>query len=45
MPAAAVNPDLVKERNKCTFDKEEFTRWWYGGEEELKRKRLIGNFL
>lgn len=37
-----VNPDLQKERSKCTFEQAEFTRWWYGGEKKLQEKRLRG---
>lgn len=39
MPAQVVNKDLQNERNKCTFNQEEFTLWWVGGEKQLKEKR------
>lgn len=37
-----VNPDLAKERMKCTFKTTEFTNWWYGGQELVERRRKIG---
>lgn len=37
-----VNPDLVKERKQCSFDVEEFARWWNGGETKLREKRDRG---
>uniref|UniRef100_A0A8D8IPR5 Acyl-coenzyme A oxidase n=1 Tax=Culex pipiens TaxID=7175 RepID=A0A8D8IPR5_CULPI len=40
MPSgSAVNKDLLDERSKCTFDKDEFTLWWVGGKEKLNAKR------
>ena len=37
-----VNPDLVLERKKCTFDVEELAKWWNGGEQELLKKHEMG---
>ena len=37
-----VNPELENERKKCTFNIEEFARWWKGGEAALYKKREIG---
>lgn len=38
-----INPDLLKERKKCTFNTEELAIWWNGGREMLLRKRKLGN--
>lgn len=40
-----INPDLDKERQKCTFNTVEFTNWWYGGVKEVEKKRWQGNFI
>lgn len=40
-----VNPDLANERIKCTFDREEFARYWLDGEQKLQEKRARGNRL
>lgn len=37
-----INPDLLKERKRATFNVEEFTVWWSGGEEKLKERRERG---
>lgn len=37
----AVNPDLQKERNSATFNSEEFTIWWLGGEKKCAEKRAL----
>lgn len=37
-----VNPDLVNERKKCTFNVEELAEWWWNGSAELNEKRKIG---
>lgn len=37
-----VNPDLKEERDKITFNVEEFTNWYYGGAEKVKEKRFFG---
>lgn len=37
-----VNPDLLEERNKVSFNVEEFTNWFYGGAEKVKEKRFLG---
>lgn len=46
MPSKSIsdkmNPDLVKERQKCSFDVEEFARWWNGGDKKLQEKRDRG---
>lgn len=39
------NVDLERERAQCSFDIEDFARWWYGGAEELRVKRQIGKLL
>ncbi|XP_053690484.1 probable peroxisomal acyl-coenzyme A oxidase 1 [Sabethes cyaneus] len=44
MPAQEVNKDLQHERDKCTFNQEEFTLWWVGGIEKLDEKRFIENY-
>lgn len=45
MPAQVVNKDLQNDRSKCTFNQEEFTVWWVGGEEKLKEKRSLGEHI
>lgn len=42
MAKYAVNPDLVKERQNCTFNIEEFAEWWSGGAQKLKHRRNMG---
>lgn len=37
-----LNPDLHEERQKIEFNVEEFTNWYYGGEENVKDKRYLG---
>lgn len=39
-----INPDLEKERQKCTFDVEEFARYWIGDQTKLDEKRARGWF-
>lgn len=38
-----VNPDLDKERQICSFNVEEFSSWWLGGDKKLQEKRKRGN--
>jgi hypothetical protein len=38
-----MNKDLKEERDKVPFDIEEFTNWYYGGAEKVKRRRFFGN--
>ncbi|XP_065370396.1 probable peroxisomal acyl-coenzyme A oxidase 1 [Calliphora vicina] len=41
-----VNPDLQKERNSASFNTEEFTLWWCGGQKKYEeRKSLEKRFL
>lgn len=40
-----INPDLEKERQKCTFDVEELARYWIGDQNKLDEKRARGKFL
>lgn len=40
-----INPDLEKERRKCTFDVEELARYWIGDSSKLEEKRARGKFL
>lgn len=44
MPAASkvVSKELKEERDKVKFNVEEFTNWFYGGEEKVKEKRFMG---
>jgi hypothetical protein len=37
-----MNKDLKEERDKVPFDIEEFTNWLYGGADEVKEKRFLG---
>jgi hypothetical protein len=44
MPAASkINPDLQEERNKVQFNVEEFTNWYYEGEQNVSKKKELGN--
>lgn len=36
------NPDLTEERKKVEFNVEEFTNWFYGGEDKVQEKRFLG---
>lgn len=42
--SAKVNPDLQKERNKATFNTEEFTIWWSGGRKKYEERKALGKF-
>lgn len=44
MPATkkTINPDLERERQKCSFDIEELARYWYGDQNKLDEKRARG---
>lgn len=44
MPASTVNKDLQAERDKGSFDRNEFTLWWVGGKEKLKEKQDLGKY-
>jgi hypothetical protein len=37
-----MNPDIKEEREKVSFNVEEFTNWFYGGEEKVEEKRFLG---
>lgn len=37
-----INPDLLKERKKCSFNVEELATWWCNGPQKLKEKRERG---
>lgn len=37
-----LNKDIKEERDKVSFDPEEFTLWYYGGKEKLDEKRFLG---
>lgn len=37
-----INTDLQEERDKITFDVEEFTKWYYGGVDKVEEKRFLG---
>ena len=38
-----INPDLQKERDTATFDKEEMTVIIYDGKDNIDKKRRMGN--
>lgn len=43
MPTVSkINPDLKGERDKGTFNVEEFTNWYYGGADNVKEKKFLG---
>ena len=44
MSQANVNPDLLKERQKATFDVENLTNFIHGGRDRVKRKRYLRMF-
>jgi hypothetical protein len=35
--------DLEVERSYVSFDVEEFTKWYYGGEKNVAKKKFFGN--
>lgn len=37
-----INPDLIEERSKVEFNVEEFTNFFYGGEDKVQEKRFLG---
>lgn len=37
-----VNPDLSEEREKVSFNIEEFTNIYYGGADKVAEKRFLG---
>lgn len=37
-----INPDLKEERQKVEFDVEDFTNWFYDGEDKVQEKRFLG---
>lgn len=37
-----MNPDLARERQKCTFDREELATYWIGDARKLEEKRARG---
>jgi hypothetical protein len=39
-----MNPDIKEERDKVSFNIEEFTNWYYGGADKVEEKRFIGKF-
>lgn len=40
--AGKINPDLARERQKCTFDPEELAVYWIGDKQKLEEKRARG---
>lgn len=40
-----VNPDLVEERQKISFEIDEFTRWFYGGQSNVEDLKFFGEFV
>jgi hypothetical protein len=39
---ATISKELKEERDKVTFNVEEFTNWYYGGAKNVQRRREIG---
>lgn len=37
-----MNNDIKEERSKVSFNIDEFTNWYHGGFENVKKKRFIG---
>lgn len=44
MPCTKMNPDIKEERDKVSFNVEEFTNWFYGGAGKVEEKRFLGKF-
>lgn len=43
MPALSkMNQDIKEERDKVSFNLEEFTNWYYKGAEKVEEKRFLG---
>lgn len=42
--ALKVNKDLLRERQKCTFDVKELTYIWEGGREFTEERQRYGEF-
>lgn len=42
IPTGKINPDLLREREKCTFDREELATYWIGDKQKLEEKRARG---
>lgn len=43
MPSLSkLNKDIQEERDKVSFEIEEFTNWYYGGKEKVDEKRFLG---
>lgn len=43
MPSLSkLNKDIKEERDKVSFETEEFTNWYYGGKEKVDEKRFLG---
>lgn len=40
-----VNKDLKEEREKVSFDIEEFSKWYHGGAQQLHEKRFLENYI
>jgi hypothetical protein len=39
-----INKDIQEEREKVTFNIEEFTNWYHRGPEKVEEKRFLGEF-
>lgn len=37
-----MNPDIREEREKVSFNIEEFTNWYHGGVDKVEEKRFLG---
>lgn len=42
MPGSNINPDLIKERKKCTFNPQELTYLLDGGKEKTEARKERG---
>lgn len=46
MPALSkINKDIQEERDKCKFNVDEFTNWYYKGADKVAEKRYLENFF
>lgn len=43
--SGAIHPDMQRERDSASFQRDEMTLLLYDGSEALERKRYIGNYV
>lgn len=45
MTMSKMNQDIREEREKVSFNIEEFTNWYWKGADKVEEKRYLGDFL